>query len=71
MVLKNLNNSLLIHINAIPMRMAKIQMRQPHDVEHPSPRKSTIHPKIFSPQPSKLKARIPTIMIAMMPRISI
>lgn len=71
MVLKNLNNSLLIHINAIPMRMAKIQMRQPHDVEHPSPRKSTIHPKIFSPQPSKLKARSPTIMIAMIPRISI
>lgn len=53
------------------MRIAKNQIRHPHDVEHPSPRKSTIHPKIFSPQPSKLNAKSPTIMIAMIPRISI
>ena len=51
--------------------MAITQMRQPHDVEQPSPRKSKIQPTIFSPQPRRLKAKGPIMMIAMIPRISI
>ncbi len=51
--------------------MAITQMRQPHDVEQPSPRKSKIQPTIFSPQPRRLKAKSPIMMIAMIPRISI
>ena len=52
------------------MMMAIIQMRQPHDVEQPSPRKSKTQPTIFSTQPSKLKAKSPTIMNAMIPKIA-
>lgn len=54
-----------------PITMAIIQMRQPHEVEQPSPRKSKIHPPIFRPQPSMLKARRPRMMMAMIPTISI
>lgn len=32
-------------------------MRQPHEVENPSPKNSKIHPRIFSNQPEKLKAK--------------
>ena len=52
-------------------KMAIIQMRQPHDVEQPSPRKSNIHPPIFRPQPRRLKANRPRMIIAMIPTISI
>lgn len=54
-----------------PMMMAKIQMRQTHDVEQPSPRKSKIHPAIFSPQPRRLTTIRPRMVIAMIPIISI
>ena len=52
-------------------KMAIIQMRQPHEVEQPSPRKSNIQPPIFSPQPRMLKANRPMMIIAMIPTISI
>ena len=51
-------------------KMAIIQMRQPHEVEQPSPRKSNIHPPIFKPQPRRLKIRRPMMMITMIPMIS-
>ena len=54
-----------------PITMAIIQMRQPHEVEQPSPRKSKIHPPIFKPQPRRLKANRPRMIIAMIPMISI
>ena len=54
-----------------PITMAIIQMRQPHEVEQPSPRKSNIHPPIFKPQPRRLKANRPRMIIAMIPMISI
>ena len=52
-------------------KMAIIQMRQPHEVEQPSPRKSNIQPPIFSPHPRMLKANRPMMIIAMIPMISI
>ena len=54
-----------------PITMAIIQMRQPHEVEQPSPRKSNIHPPIFKPQPRRLKIRKPMMIMAMIPMISI
>ena len=53
-----------------PMMMAMTQMRQPQDVEQPSPRKSKIHPPIFSPHPRRLKIRRPMMTIAIIPTIS-
>ena len=54
-----------------PITMAIIQMRQPQEVEQPSPRKSNIQPPIFKPQPRRLKANRPRMIIAMIPMISI
>ena len=53
-----------------PMTMAIIQMRQPHDVEQPSPRKSNIHPRMFNPHPRMLNAKSPMTTIAMIPIVS-
>ena len=51
--------------------MAMIQMRQPHEVEHPWPKKSKITSKIFSPHPRMLNAKRPRMIMAMIPTISI
>jgi len=60
------------HITAISAtKMAIIQMRQTHEVEQPSPRKSNIQPPIFSPHPRMLKANRPMMIMAMIPMISI
>lgn len=47
--------------------IAMTQMRQPQEVEHPSPRKSATHPRIFSTHPKSPKATKQTISRIIMP----
>ena len=54
-----------------PMMMAKIQMRQPHDVEQPSPMKSNIQPKTFITHPKALNANTMRTTTKITPTISI